>query len=148
MDKMQKYAEKIFTHNGYSYIPKDTSGQPSGIRKKDMARAFARFKTVNCCNCFQCAEVRFVPLDQILLLLFTCMVLPKRQKTCSCQEGEQNLAFSTQAAGGKETLRSQWRTTLICLTLSPAKKKGTLQISLHVGIQGKLKSMWSCNKFL
>lgn len=82
---MQKYTDKTFIYGAYSYIPKDINGQPAEIRKKDMACAFARFKSVNCCNCFQSGEVKLVPLDQILPLLFTCIILLKRQKNCFCQ---------------------------------------------------------------
>lgn len=46
-----------------------------------MACIFAHFKTVNGCNCFQSAEVKLVPLDQILLLLFTCLILVKDKRT-------------------------------------------------------------------
>lgn len=77
---MQKYTEEIFTYSAYSYIPKDINGQPARTRRKDMACVFAHFKTVNGCNCFQSAEVKLVPLDQILLLLFTCLILQKKTK--------------------------------------------------------------------
>lgn len=82
---MQKYTEKIFTYSPYGYIPSDVNGQPAGIRRKDMASAFACFKIVNCCNCFQSAEVQLVPLDQILVLFFTCIIFLKGQKNCFCQ---------------------------------------------------------------
>jgi len=115
-------------------------GQLAGLRSRDRACVCASFKFLNCGSCFQPGDVGpFGPNTAPLTPVYN------PTKESSVMRRAESGPFST-SKGGKETVKSQLRMTLVYLTLSPTKGRGTFQTSLQIGTEGGLKSAFGATR--